>query len=557
MHKYYFTTITVRSNVLVLILSVVLYFSLTGFNFFPVISAPVDNGPKVSQVRIFAQTDADFLKIEQAGLYFDGGQSKPGQYFETWLDENEMKMLDRSGVPYQVIIDDVDAYQKTEPKMSEIEIQKAMEQSKELYNVTHSIYGTMRNLGYLKYAELVNKLDSMRIEYPNLVSVKWSIGNTIESRQMWVVRITKNPDAPTGRPEVLLHAVIHAREPMGMEQQLYFVYWLLENYNVDPIATYILNNREIYWMPFFNPDGYVYNETYSGGNWRCNRHITTGNCGPVDLNRNFGIYQFWNSSNGGSSTNQCDGGSGTYRGTLPFSEIESQNVLNFFNSRNFQAGLGAHTYGNDMLKPWAWCDPIPTPDDAKFNTFLADMTMYNHYITGTPYQALGYYVRGGTDDWYYQDSINPSHHVFIMTPETGTSFWPLQSEILPDCQGMLWPDQYICLVAGPYVNVTSTAFNQPTYQPGQSGTFKVKFMNKGLMTANNVKVNWNPANAYITIPTQQYTYPSLLSFTGDSASFNFTVAGNAPLNCAIPTTVSVKIDTSTIYFQNVYVYVGS
>ncbi|MGA2667547.1 MAG: M14 family zinc carboxypeptidase, partial [Ignavibacteria bacterium] len=328
MNNLKITKTIVHSGVLILMLSVIVYFSLNGFSFNQPNNPPVNNGPKVSQVRIFAKSDADFLKIEQAGLYFDGGLSKRGKYFETSLDENEMHMLNRSGVSYQIIIDDIDAYQKTMPKMSDIEIQKAMEQSKELYNVTHSIYGTMRNLGYLKYAELVSKLDSMRIEYPNLVSVKWSIGNTIESRQMWVVRITKNPDAPTGRPEVLLHALIHAREPMGMEQQLYFVYWLLENYNIDPIATYILNNREIYWMPFFNPDGYVYNETYSGGNWRCNRHITTGNCGPVDLNRNFGIYQFWNSTNGGSSTDPCSGGSGTYRGTLPFSEIESQNVVN-------------------------------------------------------------------------------------------------------------------------------------------------------------------------------------------------------------------------------------
>jgi hypothetical protein len=231
-------------------------------------------------------------------------------------------------------------------------------------------------------------------------------------------------------------------------------------------------------------------------------------------------------------------------------------VVNFFNSRNFQAGLGAHTSGNDFIKPWAWCDPTPTPDDAIFDMFLTDMTMYNHYIHGTVYQCLGYYVRGGTDDWYYQDSINPTHHMFLMTPETGSAFWPPQSEILPDCQGMLWPNQYICLVAGPYVNVTSTLFNQSNYQPGQSGTYKIKFMNKGLMTANNIHVNWNPVNSYITIPVQQYNRASLNSFTSDSTTFNFTVAANAPLNCAIPTTMSVKLDTSTIYFQNVYVYVG-
>ncbi len=231
--------------------------------------------------------------------------------------------------------------------------------------------------------------------------------------------------------------------------------------------------------------------------------------------------------------------------------------MNFVNSRNFQAGMGAHTSGNDLLKPWAWCDPTPTPDDNKFNVFLADMTMYNHYITGTPFQALGYYVRGGTDDWYYQDSAHAPHHIFILTPETGTSFWPPQSEILPDAEGMLWANQYICLVAGPYVNPVSKAFNQPTYNPGQSGTYKLVFRNKGLLAANNVKAQLVPWNAYVSIPTQQYTYPSLASFASDSATFNFTLAANAPVNCAIPTTLNLKIDTSTVYTETVYIYVGT
>ena len=481
-------------------------------------------------------------------------------YFETVLNSSEIAKLQKSGVPYEILIDDMDTYQKNLPKMTESEIQDAMKHSEEVYDVTHNIYGTLRNMGYLKYSEIVAKLDSMRTEYPNLVSVKWSIGNSIENREQWVVRITKNPDAPTGRPEVFLHAVTHAREPMGLSQEVYFVYWLLENYNIDPVATYILNNREIYWMPVFNPDGYVFNETYSAGNWRCNKHLTSPpslSCGPVDLNRNFGLYQYWNSSNNGSSTNPCKGGSGTYRGTAPFSEIESQNVMNFVNSRNFQAGLGAHTHGNDLLKPWAWCDPTPTPDDYKFNEYLADMTVYNHYITGTPHGALGYYVRGCTDDWYYEDSTHASHHIIFMTPETGTAFWPQQSEILPDCQDMLWPNQYICLIAGPYVNPVSKAFNQPTYTPGQSGTYKLVFRNKGLLPANNVKAQLIPWNSFVTIPTQQFTYSSLPSFATDSATFNFTLAGNAPVNCAIPTTLNLKIDTSTVYTETVYIYVGS
>jgi carboxypeptidase T len=145
-----------------------------------------------------------------------------------------------------------------------------------------------------------------------------------------------------------------------------------------------------------------------------------------------------------------------------------------------------------------------------------------------------------------------------MTCETGTTgFWPTQAELIPLAQGMLWANEYVCLIAGPYVNVTATNFNQPVYTPGASGTFKINFMNKGVITANNIHVNWNPVNSYITIPVQQYNRASLGTFVADSTTFNFTIANNAPNNCAIPTTLSVKLDTSTVYTQTVFVYLGN
>jgi hypothetical protein len=122
---------------------------------------------------------------------------------------------------------------------------------------------------------------------------------------------------------------------------------------------------------------------------------------------------------------------------------------------------------------------------------------------------------------------------------------------------MLWTNQYVSLIAGPYVNPTFKTFNQATYNAGQSGTFKVGFRNKGLMTANNVRVQWNPVNAYVTIPTQQFNYASLISFAQDSATFNFTLAGNAPINCGIPTNLTIRLDTTTIYTTPVYIYIGN
>jgi uncharacterized repeat protein (TIGR01451 family) len=516
---------------------------------------------KFSQVRIFATNASDFKRIQDAGLFIDHANTKLGHYSDAWLSEAEIELLRKSGVPFEILFEDWESYRRTLPPTTDAEMQRQMQQSRELFNVSHSIIGTM-GYGYLSYNEVLNKLDTMRIEFPQLISQKFAIGTTYENRTIWAVRITKNPDAPTGRPEVLYHALIHAREPESMETQIYYVYWLLENYNIDPLATYILNNREIYWIPIFNVDGYEYNRinwnSSSPPMWRANRHFTTGSCGPVDLNRNYGIYQFWNSSNGGSSTDQCNGGSGTYRGTSPFSELETQAVMNFVNSRNLNSIFGAHTYGNYLIKPWAWSDPQVTPDDNKFNQFLADMKASNPvYTTGTPSQTVGYFVRGGADDWYYNDSVHTGHHIFGITPETGTSFWPAQNQIIPLAQGMLFNNQYMSLIAGPYVSPLSRTFNQGTYAPGQAGTYKVVFRNKGAIGTTNVKVTWTSSSSHISIPTTQFTYPSLASFATDSSVFGFTISSSVPNNSAIPTLLTVKLDTTTIYSTPAYVLVGT
>jgi uncharacterized repeat protein (TIGR01451 family) len=530
------------------------YFSFNAYNFSS--NTIVEQQPKYSEVRIFAKNPSDFQRMQNAGLFIDHANSKPGHHLDAWLSEYEIGLLQKSGVPYQILVDDWMEYYNSQPKMTQSEIDAQMRQVYEKDNITHSIYGSMG--GYLTYAEVVAKLDSMRQEYPQFISQKFSIGNTIENRAIWAVRVTKNPDAPTGRPEVMYHALIHSREPESMETQVYYMYWLFENYNTDPIARYILDNREIYWVPVYNADGYVWNQTTNpngGGMWRANRHFTSGNCGPVDPNRNYGIYQFWNSPNGGSSTNECAGGQGTYRGTAPFSEPETNAMKNFVNSRNFKTAFGAHTHGNLLIKPWGWNDPNPTPDDNMFNQFLADMKASNGYTTGFASQTVGYYVRGCADDWYYNDSGHSK--IFGITPETGTSFWPPMSQIVPLAQGMLFSNQYMSLIAGPYVNPISRTFNQPTYNPGQSGTYKVVFRNKGVMTANNVKVIWTTSSGNVTIPVQQYNYAALASFATDSSTFNFTVSGSAPNNCGILTTLSIKLDTTTIYSVPVYILVGT
>lgn len=542
-----------RYGIIALIFGAFIYFLINAFNFESSNTSNPDQ-PVYKKVKIYASTEADFQRMMDAGLLIDHAVHKYN-YLETWLSPNEMDALNKSGITYEVLVDNWMEYYYEQQQLGEPELDAQIRQLYGSDAISHSIFGSMG--GYMTYAEVNSKLDSMRMWYPQFISVKFSVGNTYENRTMYGVRVTRNPDATTGRPQVLMHALIHAREPLSMTHQFYFMFWLFENYNTNFTARYILDNREIYWVPIFNADGYVYNQTTNpngGGMWRKNRKPCSGGTG-ADLNRNFGIYQFWNSTNGGSSTS-CN--SDTYRGTAPFSENETFNLMTFVNTHNFNSAVSAHTYGGYLIKPWCWQDPIGTPDDAKYNSWFTDMDWSQPaYINGFPSQTVGYKVRGGTDDWYYNDSVHTGHHILSYTPESDfLSFWPAQNYIIPGCEGMLYNNQYWALIAGPYIQYISSNFNQTTYTPGSSGTFRVRFQNKGALTASNTHIILTPGNSNVTIPTQQYNYNP--AFWGiDSATFNFTVASGAQNNCYVPAFLTFKQDTTTVYRVGVYIPVGS
>ncbi|MFZ1321986.1 MAG: M14 family zinc carboxypeptidase [Ignavibacteria bacterium] len=514
-----------------------------------------DNTPKHSKVKIFISNNSDLGRINSEGLIFDHAELHDGS-METWLSEDEILLLKKSGISYQILIKDWDEYYSTIEKMTPSEVRDAIQLSVLEYNVSHSIYGTMG--GYLTFNEVVSKLDSMRIEYPNLISQKFTIGQTVENREMWTVRVSNSPNATTGRPEVWFHSLIHAREPMSMEQNIYFMYWLFENYNIDPIATYILNNREIYFTPVFNPDGYEYNRSTNpngGGFWRKNRKPFGGNVYGVDLNRNYGIYEFWNSSNMGSSEDSTEV---TYRGKSPFSEPETQNAMNFVNSRNFKGILSYHTYGNYLIRPWGYVD-APSPDETIFQNISQDMVLDNHYTLGRSNQTVNYGVRGVTDDWYYHDSGHIK--AFAMTPEVGNGndgFWPLQSRILPLAKQNVTQNIYFAMFSGAFVSTKSVALNSEYYLPGETGTLNVNLKNKGLENASNVRIELVSEHPIITVLTNPLIYSDYNSFREDSVSFDFSVASNAPVISAYRTKLNIyQNNTDLVYTKTVSIVIGS
>jgi murein tripeptide amidase MpaA len=153
--------------------------------------------------------------------------------------------------------------------------------------------------GFMTWDEIQVWLDDLHAVYPNITSASTSIGNTIEGRPQLVMKIgTDNiftNDDPT-RPNCWYDGLIHAREGASMQNICSFMEWLCANYDRNGycglVANYVLENRDCWFLPCNNVDGWVYNESTSpggGGMWRKNRRANVGGTYGVDLNRNWAV----------------------------------------------------------------------------------------------------------------------------------------------------------------------------------------------------------------------------------------------------------------------------
>ena len=379
---------------------------------------------KYYQVEIRV-TDYNVEMIQQLGLPLDCCDVEEGEsgelIFRVPLTKYDLQQLEQSRIDHKILQEDM-AIQYQVRALAERP--EAVECSK-----TRAIgmkLGTMG--GFYKIEEMEKVLDELYKKYKakGIITQKKSIGKSYEGRPIYFVKISDNAakDEDDSEPGVLYTALTHAREPAGMMAVIYYMYYLLENYDSDERVQNIINNRQLYFIPMLNPDGYAYNQkNYPNGGGMCRKN-RNGN--GVDLNRNFGPKEYWDYPNGGSSTSPW---SQTYRGEGPFSEPETKALSEFVEGHKIHIALNYHTYSNLLLYPYGIRNEVAHP---MYRTMAKEMTKINKYRYGTP-SGLLYAVRGDSDDWFHKSDGNKGT-IFAMTPEVGgrgDGFWPSPSRIFP------------------------------------------------------------------------------------------------------------------------------
>ena len=487
------------------------------------------------QVKIYLNNSSDASILASTGVDVEEGFTDKDNSISLFLNEDEFAQLQNSGLNYTILIDDWSSYYNSLPVMTENEKQAVIDQSRSDYGVDGFGFGSMG--GFYTYAEIAANLDSMYAQYPNLITQKYSIGTTVEGRTIWAVKISDNPNVQENEPSVGFDALIHAREPASMSSLMYFMWYLLENYGTDPLATYLVNNREIYCVPVYNADGYEYNrqtDPNGGGMWRKNRKNSGSGCYGIDLNRNYS-YQ-WGYDNVGSSPDPCDE---TYRGSAPFSEPESQAVRDFVLDKNIKTYFNMHAYGNDLLYPWGYINQA-CPDEEIYVDFCTDMVNGNGFVYGTGGYILGYNSNGAARDWLYGEQTT-KNKIYGYTIEIGTSsdyFWPSQSRIFPIAQNTLWTLIYNSLVAGEYVTVESPGYDNQYFNPGDQVEMIPTFKNKGLSSAYGFTSELSSLSPDLTVNNGTTAL--------DSISARSTAAAITPLTFTISPDAQVEEEISLV-----------
>ncbi len=429
---------------------------------------------KFSNVKIYLPKDKNERLNLLAMLEVDHFQEAGGAFMYT-VDEDQMALLKHNAITYEVIDDDAIAElekrnkeyydrQKEGNSVGRVAFEKSGSYLDQIIPTPAAFVVQPTLGGYYRFGQMDTAMTNLVSAYPSIAK-KFSIGTSVEGRQLWCIKISDNVNSDEAtEPEVLFMGLHHAREAIGGSSMIFFMQYLCENYSTDSRIKDLVDNRQIYIIPNSNPDGWEYNRSTNptgGGQWRKNRRNNGSGQYGVDLNRNWGVD--WANCTGAIGASNCGSSiisSQVYWGPTAYSEPETKSLRTFVRSRKFVACMDQHSVGPYYSLPWGRIFNTMSPADGAVYTQMASvMGKYNGMRYGNTYETLGYEVSGGMKDLLLRgnDSL-PNGKCYGMTGEgsngtSSTSFWPLASEIVALCKGMIYQNIQLLYTAGSYVDL--------------------------------------------------------------------------------------------------------
>ncbi|XP_058821058.1 zinc carboxypeptidase-like [Topomyia yanbarensis] len=290
---------------------------------------------------------------------------------------------------------------------------------------------------YYTLDEIYVWFDELVLQHGNMLTIE-SYGTSYEGREMKAIILSKK----SGNPGIFLESNIHANEWITSATSTWILNELLTSTN--PTYQYLGENYDWHILPVVNPDGFHYTKEVNRM-WRKNRNPHNILCYGVDLNRNFPGH--W--MEGGASNVSC---TNSFAGPTAASEIETQNVMNYFlkYKNNIELYLSFHSYGQYMLFPYGYenADKSDNYYDWMDMAEAAAVALSERYGTlyelGTAADVL-YVASGISMDWAHSEHNTPISVTYELRDRGELGFLLPAEQIIPNAQEVL--DSLVVFIA--------------------------------------------------------------------------------------------------------------
>jgi len=487
------------------------------------------------RAKIFYGSAQGLLALANQGVAVDHGKAKAGVWIESDFSEQELNVARMMGMQVEISIEDVSQYYKDRNAKDKKEMESLdfLNKNSNCSGSTAPTYTQPTNWelgsmgGFYTYYEMLAELDAMATAYPNLITVRAPISTfqTINGESIYWVKISDNPNVDENEPEMLYDAIHHAREPMSMQQLIYYMWYLLENHATNSEVQAIVDNSELYFIPVLNVDGFKHNcnqdSINGGGMWRKNRRNHGNGDYGVDNNRNYDFHDGSNTSMWGTTGVNFNTSNDTYPGSGPFSEVENQAMKWFCENHDFKLALNNHSYDNSLLYPYGYANNQLTPDNNTYIAIADAMVKHNGYGMQAKLSSLLYPASGDSDDWMYGDDLANKPKIFAFTPEIGNNgFWPPMNEIAPTCNSMVYTN---LMAAHLITNYAETKDVMASSITSTSGFFKYEIQRLGIEAPANFTVSINPLTSNILTIGSANTHNNMSMLQTDLDSISYTL----------------------------------
>ncbi|KXX80208.1 Metallocarboxypeptidase A [Madurella mycetomatis] len=201
---------------------------------------------------------------------------------------------------------------------------------------------------YHSYNDHLQFLRDLQAQYPTQSEVV-TAGDSLNGRPITGIHFWGS--SGKGKPAVVFHGTVHAREWISTMVVEYFAYTLLTNSDTPEVQGF-LNKYDFMFFPVVNPDGFVYSQT-TDRMWRKNRQTVSGsNCVGHDINRNW-PYQW--SISGGASTNPCaQDFKGRREGDAPETAVLSSWLRTVKANQGLKLYIDWHSYSQLFMTPYGY-----------------------------------------------------------------------------------------------------------------------------------------------------------------------------------------------------------